>query len=55
MPRDKAIKPPRPRRGRVHRTLRLTLMLLVVYGVTAYLLLPTFWTHYDRQQRLAGV
>ena len=46
---------PRPRRGRVHRTLRLTLTLLVVYGVTAYFLLPTFWTHYDRQQRLAGM
>ena len=55
MPRDQAIKPPIPRRGRVHRTLRLTVMLLMVYGATAYLLLPTFWTHYDRQIRLAGM
>lgn len=55
MSRDAAITPPRRRRGRVHRTLRLTLMLLVVYGATAYLLLPTFWTHHDKQARLAGM
>jgi hypothetical protein len=55
MPRNQALRPPKPRRGRVHRTVRLTLMLLVVYGATAYLLLPTFWTHYDRQKRLAGM
>ncbi|MDB5620294.1 LssY C-terminal domain-containing protein [Tardiphaga sp.] len=30
-------------------------MLLALYGVTAYLLLPTFWTHHDRQKRLAGM
>ena len=55
MSRDPAIDPPRRRRGRVHRSLRLTLLLLGVYGVTAYLVLPTFWTHHDRQARLAGM
>ena len=39
----------------MHRTVRLALLLLAVYGATAYLLLPTFWTHYDRQVRLAGM
>ena len=31
------------------------LMLLAVYGLVAYLLLPTFWTHYEHQKRLAGM
>jgi hypothetical protein len=43
------------RRGLPHRALRLTLLLLVIYGLVAYFLLPTFWTHYEHQRRLAGV
>lgn len=55
MSRDPAITPPKRHRGRLHRTLRLTLLLLVVYGGTAYFALPTFWTHHDRQALLAGL
>lgn len=43
------------RRGRLHQTARLTVLLLGVYGLVAYLLLPTFWTHYEHQKRLAGL
>jgi hypothetical protein len=43
------------RRGRLHQTARLTALLLGVYGLVAYLLLPTFWTHYEHQKRLAGL
>ncbi|WP_413776424.1 LssY C-terminal domain-containing protein [Rhodopseudomonas sp. P2A-2r] len=46
---------PKPRRGRLHQTARLTVFLLAVYGAVAYFLLPTFWTHYEHQQRLAGL
>jgi hypothetical protein len=46
---------PKRRRGRLHRAARLTLLLLTVYGLVAYLLLPTFWTHYEHQKRLAGL
>ena len=30
-------------------------MLLIAYGALAYFLLPTFWTHYEHQKRLAGL
>lgn len=33
----------------------LLLQVLILYGVAAYLLLPTFWTHYEHQKRLAGL
>lgn len=46
---------PKPRRGRLHQTARLTVFLLAIYGLVAYFLLPTFWTHYEHQQRLAGL
>jgi LssY C-terminus len=46
---------PKRRRGRLHQTARLTILLLAVYGTVAYLLLPTFWTHYEHQKRLAGL
>jgi hypothetical protein len=43
------------RRGRTYRTIRLTVFLLIIYGTVAYLLLPTFWTHYEHQKRLEGL
>jgi hypothetical protein len=46
---------PKQRRGRLNQSARLTLLLLAVYGLVAYLLLPTFWTHYEHQKRLAGL
>lgn len=33
----------------------MTLLALIVYGGIAYLLLPELWTHYEHQQRLAGM
>jgi LssY C-terminus len=45
-----------PRRGgRLRRTTQLTLLVVIGYGFVAYLLLPTFWTHYEHQKRLAGL
>jgi LssY-like putative type I secretion system component LssY len=33
----------------------LLLLALSTYGLVAYLLLPTFWTHYEHQKRLSGL
>ena len=48
---------PRPRRQRrrLRRAVVVTAILLGIYGLTAYLLLPTIWTHYEHQKLLAGV
>jgi hypothetical protein len=43
------------RRSRTFRIARVTLLALIVYGGIAYLLLPELWTHYEHQQRLAGM
>ncbi|MET0970530.1 MAG: LssY C-terminal domain-containing protein [Tardiphaga sp.] len=45
----------RHRRSRIFRIARVTLLALIVYGGIAYLLLPELWTHYEHQQRLAGM
>jgi LssY C-terminus len=47
--------PDKPRRGRLWRTGQLTLLLLTVYGLLAYFMLPLFWTHYEHQKALAGL
>ena len=47
--------PSKPRRGRIHQTARLTVLLLALYALLAYLLLPWFWTHHEHQRRLAGL
>jgi hypothetical protein len=46
---------PRKRYGRLRRAQQLVLYVLIAYGLIAYLLLPTFWTHYEHQKRLAGL
>ena len=43
------------RRGRLWQTGQLSLLVVIGYGLVAYLLLPTFWTHYEHQKRLAGL
>lgn len=43
------------RRSRIFRALRLTLLVLIIYGGIAYLLLPELWTHYEHQRLLAGM
>ena len=44
---------------RVSRTMKRTLMVLasglIVYGAIAYLLLPSFWRHYEHQKKLDGM
>jgi len=41
--------------SRLRRAEWLLLFVLIAYGLFAYLLLPTFWTHYEHQKRLAGL
>jgi hypothetical protein len=43
------------RQGRLRRAELYLLLVLIAYGLIAYLLLPTFWTHYEHQKRLAGL
>jgi LssY C-terminus len=42
-----------------HSTIRITLVvvaiILVCYGIIAYILLPQTWTHYEHQKKLAGL
>jgi hypothetical protein len=42
-----------PKRRRFGRVARLSLFAVIAYGVVAYLVLPTFWTHYEHQKGLA--
>lgn len=37
------------------RTLIALGVFLVIYGATAYLLLPSFWRHYEHQKKLDGL
>ncbi len=43
------------RRRRLRQTVLLSLMLLSLYGLIAYMLLPILWTHYEHQKGLAGL
>ena len=42
-----------PRRRRFTRVVLLSLFAVIAYGLVAYVVLPTFWTHYEHQQGLA--
>jgi hypothetical protein len=44
-----------PDRSRLDRFLRLSLFIILVYTMLAYLLLPALWTHYEHQKRLANL
>lgn len=56
MPRDQAVAD-QPLAG--HRKLRRVALIaaffVIVYGLIAYLVLPTFWTHYEHQKGLANL
>lgn len=39
----------------VKRTLVVLAWVLAIYGVTAYLLLPGLWRHYEHQKKLGGL
>jgi hypothetical protein len=41
------------RRARLERVLLSLLAILLAYTITAYLVLPAFWTHYEHQKGLA--
>jgi hypothetical protein len=43
------------KRRRTTRLLRWLVLLLALYTVVAYFVLPTFWTHYEHQKRLASL
>lgn len=43
------------RRSRVKRALKALAIVLVAYGAIAYLLLPSFWRHYEHQKKLDGL
>jgi LssY C-terminus len=42
-----------PDRSRLERFLLLALFVVGVYTLLAYLVLPSFWTHYEHQEKLA--
>jgi LssY-like putative type I secretion system component LssY len=44
---------PAPKRRRFRRAARLALLVVIGYGLVAYLVLPTFWTHHEHQKGLA--
>src|SRR3954470_20159100 len=46
---------PDPRRSRLDRFLRYSLLIVLGYTLLAYLLLPLFWTHYEHQKGLANL
>jgi hypothetical protein len=53
---DKAADAPAAKRyGRLRQAELLLLSVLILYGFLAYLVLPTIWTHYEHQKRLAGL
>lgn len=44
---------PDPRRSRLDRFLRYSLLFVLLYTLLAYVVLPLFWTHYEHQNGLA--
>jgi LssY-like putative type I secretion system component LssY len=46
---------PPPDRSRLDRVFRLSLFVVLVYTMLAYLLLPALWTHHEHQKRLANL
>jgi hypothetical protein len=44
-----------PDRSRLERFLRLSLFVLLVYTMLAYLLLPALWSHHEHQKGLASL
>jgi LssY C-terminus len=50
---DDARSPPRRDHSRLDRFLRISLLVVLVYTLFAYLVLPAFWTHHEHQKGLA--
>ena len=49
--------PPSPsrRRRRLRKYITLAVLVIAAYGLIAYLVLPTFWTHHEHQRGLANL
>jgi hypothetical protein len=50
---DNLLFPPPPDRSRLQLFLLLSLLAVLSYTIAAYLILPSYWTHYEHQTRLA--
>jgi hypothetical protein len=44
-----------PKRSRFRRAAKIALVILIAYGVLAYLILPALWTHHEHQKDLANL
>ena len=43
------------RRSKLKIAFAVLAVVLVVYGILAYIVLPLMWTHYEHQKGLAGL
>src|SRR2546423_15659392 len=46
---------PSRRRGHFRRAAKIALVVLIAYGLLAYVILPALWTHHEHQKGLAGL
>ena len=46
---------PSRRRRHFRRAAKIALVILIAYGLLAYLILPALWTHHEHQKGLAGL
>ena len=46
---------PSRRRRRIRRAATIALVILIAYGLLAYVILPALWTHHEHQKGLAGM
>jgi hypothetical protein len=44
-----------PRRSRSTTVFSISIAIIAVYGLIAYIVLPLSWTHYEHQKKLAGL
>jgi hypothetical protein len=44
-----------PKQRRLQRAVRIALLLVAIYALLAYLLLPALWSHYEHQRGLANL
>ena len=46
---------PSRKRGHFRRVAKIALVILIAYGLLAYVILPALWTHHEHQKGLAGL
>jgi hypothetical protein len=47
--------PTSPKRSRLRRAAWVASVILVAYGLLAYIILPALWTHHEHQKGLANL